>query len=483
MSNKRLLTIVFVLALVIVSAAISWIAGSTIQSPAEAAARTAPPQPAPILVPVEERVLTSDVVTRGTARFGLPQTISLAPSPLKPGSGVVTTLPERETLLAEGDILLTASARPVFVLQGQTPVYRDLAPGAMGDDVRQLEQGLMRLGFEPGPDDGLYDEATSEAVAEWYAASGFEPFGATAAQLGRISDLEKALMEVTDEQLVASERAETAALAVAAARAEADAANLAAAARIDEAAGNAEREVAQAAARAVQLAGDVAVQSALDEQARAERQSQKDAELVARITADLESARLDAGVKVPLDEIIFLPALPVRVERVDVLSGDAASGPLLTVTNKQLAIDASLPIAEAPLVKPGMPVTIDEASLGITASGVVSRMASTPGTDGVDGYHVYLEVLVDETPVELDGISLRLTIPVESTGGTVTAVPIAALSLAADGSSRVQVENDGALDYVLVEPGLSAEGFVEVTPLDGALTPGQLVVIGFDNQQ
>ena len=52
----------------------AWYMGSRIQSPAEMAARTAPPEPSPILVPVESRVLSSDVVTRGTVRFGVPPT-------------------------------------------------------------------------------------------------------------------------------------------------------------------------------------------------------------------------------------------------------------------------------------------------------------------------------------------------------------------------------------------------------------------------
>ncbi len=92
----------------------SWLVGSQIQSPAEAAARTAPPTPSPILVPVEERILTSDVITRGTARFGLPQSISLAPSPLKGTAGIITTLPARGDQIDEGQVLLTASGRPVF---------------------------------------------------------------------------------------------------------------------------------------------------------------------------------------------------------------------------------------------------------------------------------------------------------------------------------------------------------------------------------
>src|SRR5574341_1214771 len=104
MSRKRILTLFLVLTLMALSAAISWVAASRIVSPAEAAARTAPPTPSPILVPVEKRVLTSDIVTRGTARYRLPQAISLVPSALKSGAGIITTLPARNTQLNEGDV-------------------------------------------------------------------------------------------------------------------------------------------------------------------------------------------------------------------------------------------------------------------------------------------------------------------------------------------------------------------------------------------
>jgi len=65
----------------------------------------------------------------------------------------------------------------------------------------------------------------------------------------------------------------------------------------------------------------------------------------------------------------------------------------------------------------------------------------------------------------------------------VVTVPVSAVSLAADGTSRIQVEKDGALEYMVVEPGLSADGFVEVTPVDGTLSPGQLVVVGYENSK
>jgi peptidoglycan hydrolase-like protein with peptidoglycan-binding domain len=474
MSRKRITTILLVLAFVVVTAGASWIAGSRIKSPAEVAARTAPPTPSSILVPVEKRVLTSDIVTRGTARFGLPQPILIAPSTLKPNAGVITTLPVRNAQLNEGDVMLTASGRPAFVLQGEIPAYRDLVPGISGDDVRQLESGLKRLGFDPGPVDGTYDEQTSAAVSDWYASAGFQPFGATPEQLANIRALEQELAIAINDKLAADDAAAAAPLAVDAARASVDYAIA-----NERANASAVLAVTQAAVVSAQLAGEVEIQAAIDAQKAAEREAQRLNDLVVRLAADLDTAQRQAGVRLPVDEIVFVTALPVRVEEIQVALGDALSGPVMTVTNNQVVIDSSLRLEEAALVEPGMAVAIDEPDLGIKATGVVGRVADTPGTFGVDGFHIYLEILVDETPASLVGISLRLTIPIESTAGAVTVVPVSALSLAADGTSRVQVDNNGPLEFIVVEPGLAADGFVEVTPIDGTLAPGQLVVVGY----
>ena len=461
-----------------------WVASLRVESPADVAARAAPPTPSPILVPVEERVLSSNIVTRGTARFGLPQPISIVPSALKAKAGLITTLPLRNTQLREGGVMLTASGRPVFVLQGTIPAYRDLVPGMSGDDVRQLEQGLNRLRFDPGPVDGTYDERTSAAVTQWYTSAGFEPFGPT------------------PDQLAAAAAAAAARRAVDAARARAEHANKAAAAEIQamiaertlivldprqpetvRAAAEAKLELARAAARKAQLEGELEVQAALDAQEAAVRNAKLAADRIDRLAADGDIAKRTLDVQVPADEIVFIPTLPVRVQEVTALVGHEARGPVMSVTDNQLVIDSALPLDAAPLVKPGMQVAIDEQALGIKATGVVARVADTPGTHGVDGYHIYFEVRVEKTPTRLEGFSLRLTIPIKSTKGVVTVVPLSALSLAADGTSRVQVARDGALEYIVVKPGLSADGFVEVTPVNGMLAPGQLVVVGYKNPE
>jgi hypothetical protein len=572
LAGRRVKLLHAVLLAVATAAAAAWLAGTRIESPADVAARTAPPPRSPILVPIEERVLSADVVTRGTVRFGLPQPVSLAPSPLKAAPGLVTTLPARNTQLNEGDIVVTASGRPVFVLQGQVPAYRDMVPGVSGADVSQLKQALTRMGFDPGSTDGPYDEQTSAAVTRWYKANAWEPFGPTREQLVAVRALERELSDAVKTKAAAAAAVATAGVTVEAARAtaahavraavvenaarfsgqrrssdplqsgaaltieserakaqlaatsaEADLAaqiaeqalvaldprqtetarNAASAklevaraarqkARLDGelAVHAAEREVSlsvdraevgRAAERSARLEGDKAVRSALDAQKLAALDLTMAIERADQAAADLAAAKRKLGVQVPIDEVVFIRTLPVRVEEVTAVIGGAATGSLLTVTDNQLAVDASLPLDAAPLVKAGMPVAIDEQALGIKATGIVETVATTPGTRGVDGFHIYLGIRVDSTPVRLEGFSVRLTIPIESTKGAVTAVPVSALSLATDGTSRLQVEKNGTLDYITVQPGLTANGYVEVSPLAGKLAPGQLVVVGYNN--
>ena len=609
----------------VLSAGIGWFAGSRITSPAEVASRTAPPAASPILVPAEERVLSTDILTRGTGRFGSPRQLLLATSSLKTDAGVANRLPLAGKELKEGEVVLTTSGRPVFLLNGAQPSFRDLGPGAKGDDVRQLEEALARLGFDPGPVDGVYDAMTEHAVVAWYERSGFAPFSASRDQLAALRTTEagrnSAQVEVLsaqgsagkDEAALAaarlahesaidaaarSQRAAEAAAAgaraadeaasaevaakegvlaalsaarpaipatpaeitaaeaevaraeasaevtrlageqavadaiatgvpttIATARIQADAGNRAAAAEVaakraalqviragtraapatasEKAAAAADVRTVRAAAETTRLTGLRAVADADSGAATAVATVTKaDGDIVAAEVAldtsnaavgvrrqqanlsaeEVSLARLRAGVQVPADEVIFVANTPVRVADVVVTIGARATGPLMTVTDAIVAVDGSFRLEEARLAKAGMHVTIDEPSLGINATGTIRRVADAPGTNGADGFHVYFEVLVDGAPPGLVGASVRMTVPIESSGGKVLAVPLGALTLSADGSSRVQRNHNGALEFVTVEPGLSANGFVSVKPLSGALAAGDMAVIGFDQQ-
>jgi peptidoglycan hydrolase-like protein with peptidoglycan-binding domain len=378
--------VLVVLAAVAVSTLATWIASEQIRSPAEAAARRAPPTPSPILVPVVKQVLSTKIVTRGTARFGSPQELFVTSSRLKTAPRVITSLPTAGKIIDEGDLLLTISGRPVFVLRGAAPSFRDLGPGITGADVRQLELALQRSGLDPGSVDGLYDGGTESAVEALYRRHGFEPVVATDAQL--------------------------------------------------------------AAARP------------------------REAELV-------RGASARGGVQLPADEVIFAASTPVRVTELPASDRIPPSGALLTVTDTNVDIDAFVPVEQAGRIRNGANVLIDEPTLGIHASGRVSEVAGRPGTNGADGFHVFFEVRVQRPPKTLVGASVRLTIPIRSTRTAGPTVPLSAVSLAPDGGARVQRSAGKKLEFVPVETGLSADGYVSVTPREGSLAAGDLVVIGF----
>lgn len=611
--------VALVLGIAVLLAVGAWLAGRQVRSPAQVAAETAPPNPSAITVPVERQVLASEVIVRGTVRYGSPQPVVLPTSEVKQaGAGaeeIVTTRPRRGSTVSEGDVVMSVSGRPVFVLGGAQASHRDLGPGVRGPDVEQLESALARMGFEPGPIDGRYDGRTGAAVAAWYDEGGWAPFGATELQLEQLRTAEAAAAAARDAFLqsrlaiktaaegpvtpgeieqaridleTARDAVDTAELGIKSARirlratrdlagqttaltlalraeerdnalADADLAlkqatlnkaldaqidaqrNLAeappdtlpselaalqaavraaaddvAVARLDVAAATravpaaraqgrdavakarsdqrvAQRDADTAAAelvRARQAVPTARRQVTLAEQRLQVLQQPEDTEIQrllsksaakeARATAD-EAARLAGkiGVQVPANEVLFFPTLPLRVDNVRVKRGDTASGRVMTVSNSRLAVDSSLSLDDAKLVRLGASVKIEEPDLGVRTTGLVTQVADRPGTHKVDPSRVYLEVTPGTAPNQLVGASVRLSIAVKSTGRRVLTVPVTALSVGADGTSRVQLQHSGGRsEFVNVEAGLAAQGLVEVRPVGGDLEPGNLVVVG-----
>jgi hypothetical protein len=207
------------------------------------------------------------------------------------------------------------------------------------------------------------------------------------------------------------------------------------------------------------------VQSARDELAAAQEE-----------LGDLES---ELGTWLPAGEVVFLDRLPVRVDQVSVARGSEISGAFVTVTGSVVTMRAAVSESDAPLLEEGMSVQIENPEGETFIPGVISSVADRPGTNGVQADRVYVEIEPEELPEEIIGQNVRVVIPVSSTGGEVLAVPAAALYATADGSTRVEVEEDGGrLRTVNVETGLAAGGLVEITPIDGDIAVGDLVVVG-----
>ena len=197
---------------------------------------------------------------------------------------------------------------------------------------------------------------------------------------------------------------------------------------------------------------------------------------------ELAEVQAQVGTPVPSGEFMFFKAFPIRVDVVNTKRGGLASGELMTVSGSRLAVDSSVSVEEAELLKEGDPVTIELSRIDVEVGGTISKIADRPGTNNVAAHEVYIEILPDEIRSELNNANVKITIPVaaRSTEGDVLAVPVSALSATAGGDTIVTVEAaDKTVRTVKVKPGLTASGLVEVTPTEGELSEGERVVVGF----
>ncbi|MFE6281724.1 efflux RND transporter periplasmic adaptor subunit [Streptomyces sp. NPDC057877] len=91
--------------------------------------------------------------------------------------GTVTRLPDTGERITRGEALYRVDDKPVVLLYGTVPAYRELRPGAEGRDVRQVERNLEALGHDGFTVDETYTEATAEAVRQWQEDLGLEETG------------------------------------------------------------------------------------------------------------------------------------------------------------------------------------------------------------------------------------------------------------------------------------------------------------------
>jgi hypothetical protein len=82
-------------------------------------------------------------------------------------SGTVTWLPEVGTVLTRGEVLLRADEKPVAMLYGALPMYRELNVHTTGRDVEQFERNLSALGYAGFAVDEKFNQYTATAVKRW----------------------------------------------------------------------------------------------------------------------------------------------------------------------------------------------------------------------------------------------------------------------------------------------------------------------------
>jgi peptidoglycan hydrolase-like protein with peptidoglycan-binding domain len=132
-------------------------------------------QPSTSLATVEKRTLSSRVSVSGTLGYlGTYQVINGA-------QGHWTSLPAVGQVISQGQAIASVDGSPVVLFYGAIPAYRDFRSGMSdGEDVKQLEQNLLALGYGNSSNlvaSGHFDAFDVAAVKRWQKAMGLAQTG------------------------------------------------------------------------------------------------------------------------------------------------------------------------------------------------------------------------------------------------------------------------------------------------------------------
>ncbi|HTU72029.1 MAG TPA: peptidoglycan-binding domain-containing protein [Trebonia sp.] len=222
----------------------------------------------------------------------------------------------------------------------------------------------------------------------------------------------------------------------------------------------------------------------------------------------------------PAADVVFLPSLPATVIAVNGSTGTEPGQPFLELAAKgALALTGELPPGYAGQVKAGLKVTVYDEVTGFRTTGTVSDLGtatttaptgtvvdvgSVPASSSSSGSgssgsgssgsgssgsgssgsgsttFIPLDVRTARAmPAAENGENVLVTVDTGRTEGPVLSVPVAAIVTTAAGTSFVTVVGaDRKQAQVPVTPGISENGYVQVTPVTpGALSAGQNVVV------
>lgn len=540
--RRQAVAVVVLLAISGVAVA-GWVAGTRIQSPAAAAAKAAPPEPSLITAPVEQRVLSTRVVNRGDVVPGASTTVSgpsatgativtgvfvQVGDELFEGDRIVE-VSGRPVFVFEGRVPAFRTMRPgmqgldVDQLQaglGRLGCDTTNDDGLYGDITKRCVAALYeQLGYptvatSDDEEDKLNAAAEAVSQAEAQLANdqkaldeAIEPPTALELATEQIA-LDSARRKAEADRRAAADTAidngvaiDGALIAINAELAKTDASpadrqkvsnDLAAAVRKADADTIAADEAVVVADEALLLAeAKFAELTTVDEavaQRRAVEKAEADLERTQQALADLQAR---SGATVPLGELVFVDTLPATVSTLSarvgttVGSGDGSgtgSGALAVLATAALQVNSYIGLADVEHLSLGMDVVLlDEVSgneLDATLTSLGEQIESS-ANGSARGFPAVIEA-DGEIPRQWTGRNVKVTFTGAQTAGEVLVVPVVALTAGADGGARVQVEDaDGTVRTVAVTAGLSADGFVEVTPIDaGDLAAGDQVVVG-----
>ncbi|WP_148061158.1 peptidoglycan-binding protein [Frondihabitans sp. PhB188] len=148
-----------------------WGLASAFQSPAQREAAAAPPTPGPVTAAVERGDLVRTVSFAAEVARAEKLDVALAPRD-EARTYITKSVSSAGEAVGAGAVVAEVNGRPVFVVAGLFPFYRDLGEGDTGPDVRQLQAGLAAAGLGSGAD-GVFGDVTARAVRGLYDRAGY----------------------------------------------------------------------------------------------------------------------------------------------------------------------------------------------------------------------------------------------------------------------------------------------------------------------
>lgn len=296
--------------------AVTWFAAVRFQSPAQRAAQAEPPAEQPVVVRVTRGDLSEQTTLHAQARAGNSSKLAL-PLATNGASVITARVLQSGEELSLGATPVWINDRPVIVLNGAFPLYRDLGPGDTGADVRLLQQNLRSLGYGVAVD-GEFGSHTARALTALYRSIG-------------ASTPERIVKEQEESALVPS----------------------------------------RAAASPSQQGSSPGTQAASAPERAAENHP----------TEGEVATPPKKEVYLPLSEVIVVPSLPVRAESIPaqgtVLSAENA---LIAVEAGQGQLEGTLPAAVAAKISGSVNGTARLGQDVVTVSGSLERSSATAET-------------------------------------------------------------------------------------------------------
>ncbi|MGZ8784991.1 MAG: peptidoglycan-binding protein [Acidimicrobiia bacterium] len=370
-------------------------------------------------------------------------------------SGPITEILEPGTIVEQGDVLYRADGEPVVVLYGDTLAYRalrDASTDVTGTDVEQLETALVALGYDPDGNvtvDDTFTYQTAQMVKTWQ-----EDIGATedgVVDLGAVVFIPGPALVLEASQLGDTAGPNAAAVTLLS----------------GSALSGTDVEQLEAALSAVGFDP-----GAVDGTFTTDTQQ--------AVIDWQQSVGMDPDGVVNLGEIVFLSD-EVRVASVNLAIGSSVNpgaAVLGTSSNRSVvAVDLSARdqglLAEGDRVIVVLPNNV-ETPATVTYVAPLATVAGT-GPDAQTTFDIVIELDDTSVAVGFDEAPVDVKVTTDQQLGAM-AVPVGSLLALAEGGYAVEVDRgNGQTTMVAVDPGMYADGYVAVEA--EGLQPGDRVVM------